>query len=146
MKVSTLAKITASVAAAKGMAQKALAASPNPQWTEYEIQSVDEWIASQGLKIRSFRSHPPAGRAGVEGEEMTARAENSGKLWTSQEDERLRELAVSGANPSEIAAKLNRTEAATKARAYVLRLALGRLRARRAEGEGGNRARCRPEP
>ena len=62
---------------------------------------------------------------------MTARAENSGKLWTSQEDERLRELAVSGGNPSEIAAKLNRTEAATKARAYVLRLALGRLRARR---------------
>jgi hypothetical protein len=51
MKESTLAKITASVAAAKGMAQKALAASPNPQWTEYEIQSVDEWIASQGLKI-----------------------------------------------------------------------------------------------
>ena len=49
MKESTLAKITASVAAAKGMAQKALAASPNPQWTE--IQSVDEWIASQGLKI-----------------------------------------------------------------------------------------------
>ena len=58
---------------------------------------------------------------------MTARPENSGKLWTSQEDERLRELAVSGANPSEIAAKFNRTEA----RAYVLRLALGRLRARR---------------
>jgi hypothetical protein len=51
MKESTLAKITASVAAAKGMAQKALAASPNPQWTEYEIRSVDEWIASQGLKI-----------------------------------------------------------------------------------------------
>ena len=51
MKESTLAKITASVAAAKGMAQKALAASPNPQWTEYKIQSIDEWIASQGLKI-----------------------------------------------------------------------------------------------
>ena len=62
---------------------------------------------------------------------MKVRAENRGKLWTAQEDERLRELAVSGANPSEIAAKLNRTEAATKARAYVLRLARGRLRARR---------------
>jgi hypothetical protein len=45
MKESTLAKITASVSVAKGMAQKALAASPNPQWTEYEMQSVDEWIA-----------------------------------------------------------------------------------------------------
>ena len=51
MKESTLAKITASVAAAKGMAQKALAANPNPQWTEDEIQSIDEWILSHGLKI-----------------------------------------------------------------------------------------------
>jgi hypothetical protein len=47
MKESTLAKITASVAIARGMAQKSLAASPNPQWTEYELQSVDEWIARQ---------------------------------------------------------------------------------------------------
>jgi hypothetical protein len=51
MKESTLAKITASAAAAKAMAQKALAASPNPQWTEYEMQCVDEWIASQGEKL-----------------------------------------------------------------------------------------------
>jgi hypothetical protein len=51
MKESTLAKITASVAIAKGMAQKALAASPNPQWTEYEMQSVDEWIGHQGVKM-----------------------------------------------------------------------------------------------
>jgi len=51
MKESTLAKITASVAVAKGMAQRALAASPNPQWTEYEMQSVDEWIARQGVKL-----------------------------------------------------------------------------------------------
>ena len=51
MKESTLAKITASVAVAKGMAQKALAASPNPQWTEYEMQCIDEWIARQGGKL-----------------------------------------------------------------------------------------------
>jgi len=51
MKESTLAKITASVAAAKGLAQKALAPSPDPQWTEREIQAIDEWIVSQGLKI-----------------------------------------------------------------------------------------------
>lgn len=51
MKESTLAKITASVAAAKGLAQKALAASPNPEWTEYEMQSVDEWIARQDVKL-----------------------------------------------------------------------------------------------
>jgi hypothetical protein len=51
MKESTLSKITASVAVAKGMAQRALAASPNPQWTEYEMRSVDEWIARQGGKM-----------------------------------------------------------------------------------------------
>jgi hypothetical protein len=51
MKESTLSKITASVAVARGMAQRALAASPNPQWTEYEMQSVDEWIARQDVKL-----------------------------------------------------------------------------------------------
>jgi capsid protein len=51
MKESTLAKIAASVQVAKGMAQKALAASPNPQWTEYEMQCIDEWIASQDGKL-----------------------------------------------------------------------------------------------
>jgi hypothetical protein len=51
MKQSTLAKNIASVSVAKGMAQKALAASPNPQWTEYEMQSVDEWIARQDVKL-----------------------------------------------------------------------------------------------
>jgi hypothetical protein len=33
------------------MAQKALAASPNPQWTEDEMQCIDEWIASQDVKL-----------------------------------------------------------------------------------------------
>ena len=51
MKESTLSKITASVAVAKGMAQRALATSPNPQWTEYEMRSVDEWIERQGVKL-----------------------------------------------------------------------------------------------
>jgi hypothetical protein len=31
--------------------EKALAASPNPEWTEYEMQSVDEWIARQDVKL-----------------------------------------------------------------------------------------------
>jgi hypothetical protein len=51
MKESTLSKITAAGALAKGMAQKALAAGPNPQWTEYEMQSIDEWIARQDVKL-----------------------------------------------------------------------------------------------
>lgn len=51
MKESTQAKITAAVAAARGMAQKALAPSPNPEWTEYEMRSIDEWIALQDVKL-----------------------------------------------------------------------------------------------
>jgi hypothetical protein len=50
MKESTLAKITATATAAKRMAQKARA-SPNPQWTEYEMQQVDEWITRQDVKL-----------------------------------------------------------------------------------------------
>jgi hypothetical protein len=51
MKESTLSKITAAATVARGMAQRAMAASPNPQWTEYEMQSVDEWIARQDVKL-----------------------------------------------------------------------------------------------
>jgi hypothetical protein len=51
MKESTLAKITAAATAAKRTAQKALAANPNPEWTEHEMQSIDEWIAQQEVKI-----------------------------------------------------------------------------------------------
>jgi hypothetical protein len=51
MKETTLSKITASVAVARGMAQRALAASPNPQWTEHEMRSIDEWIALQDVKL-----------------------------------------------------------------------------------------------
>jgi len=51
MKESTLAKITASVRVAKGMAERAIAASPNPHWTEYELHMIDEWIACQGEKL-----------------------------------------------------------------------------------------------
>ena len=51
MKESTLAKITAAATAAKRTAQKALAANPNPEWTEHEMQSIDEWIAHQEVRI-----------------------------------------------------------------------------------------------
>jgi DNA-binding NarL/FixJ family response regulator len=43
----------------------------------------------------------------AEGEQMTAMAENSRKPWTA-EDERLRQLVVSGASVGEIAEKLDR--------------------------------------
>jgi hypothetical protein len=62
---------------------------------------------------------------------MTASAENSRKPWTAQEDERLRELAASGATLSEIAQKLDRTVSGAKSRAYILRVTFGRLGAKR---------------
>jgi len=43
--------IPTSVRAARGMTEKVLAASPNPQWTEYELQTIDEWIARQCVKL-----------------------------------------------------------------------------------------------
>ena len=55
MKESTQAKITAAVAAARGLAQQALAASPNPEWTEYEMRSIDEWIALQDVNPEAIR-------------------------------------------------------------------------------------------
>jgi len=51
MKESTLSKITVAGTIAKRMAQKTLAASPNPQWTEYEMQTIDQWIARQDVKL-----------------------------------------------------------------------------------------------
>jgi len=33
------------------MAQKALASCPNPEWTESEMRSIDEWIARQDVKL-----------------------------------------------------------------------------------------------
>jgi Myb-like DNA-binding protein len=62
---------------------------------------------------------------------MTSKAENSGKQWSAEEDDRLRELAALGATPFEIARRLNRSETAIKARAYTLRLGLQRFRVRR---------------
>jgi hypothetical protein len=62
---------------------------------------------------------------------MMAVWDNSGKPWTAQEDERLRELAASGTALAEIAEKLNRTASATKTRAYILRVMLGRFGAKR---------------
>ena len=31
--------------------QKALASCPNPEWTESEMRSIDEWIALQDMKL-----------------------------------------------------------------------------------------------
>jgi hypothetical protein len=55
---------------------------------------------------------------------------NNAKAWTSDEDERLRELVISNVSVIDIAADLGRTVKAVRARAYALRIALGRSRFR----------------
>jgi hypothetical protein len=53
---------------------------------------------------------------------------NNAKTWTSDEDERLRELVISNVSVIDIA--LGRTVKAVRARAHTLRIALGRSRFR----------------
>jgi len=60
-----------------------------------------------------------------------AMAEKTGTVWTSEEDQKLREFVASGADLAEIAKSLDRTPSAAKARAYKLRLLLGRSGVRR---------------
>ncbi|MFK4381513.1 SANT/Myb-like DNA-binding domain-containing protein [Bradyrhizobium sp. USDA 223] len=47
------------------------------------------------------------------------------KRWTAEEHERLKALAEAGGRPDEIAAELNRTEAAVRVRAWQHGIALG---------------------
>jgi hypothetical protein len=60
-----------------------------------------------------------------------ARAENSGKPWTVEEDERLRQLVVSSAPLTEIAERLDRTESSVRARAHFLGVIVRRFGAKR---------------
>ena len=79
----------------------------------------------------------PMGTARVEipknehdsGENHTKKPSNA-KAWTSDENERLRELIISNASVIDIAADLGRTVKAVRARAHALRIALGRSRFR----------------
>jgi hypothetical protein len=53
---------------------------------------------------------------------------NNSRAWTSDEDERLRQLVISNASLSNIAEDLGRTASAARARAHALRIALGHSR------------------
>jgi hypothetical protein len=59
--------------------------------------------------------------------------ENRSSRWTPREDDLLRRMAEASVRPEVIAAKLNRTVHAVKARAYVIGLPLKwfRLKAKR---------------
>lgn len=53
------------------------------------------------------------------------------RLWTEEDDEMLRREVHDGTPLSQIVAKLKRTPAAIRNRAYILRLKLGRAREKR---------------
>jgi hypothetical protein len=63
--------------------------------------------------------------------------ESRGSRWTPQEDDLLRSMAESSARPEIIAANLNRTVHAVKARAYTIGLPLKwfKLKAKKAKGK-----------
>ena len=63
--------------------------------------------------------------------ELMTRAENTGKPWTAEEDERLRQLVVSGAPIDQIAEGLDRTEKSVRSRAYLLGVPLRRFGSKR---------------
>jgi len=65
---------------------------------------------------------------GNEHGETDAKKLNNAKAWTSDEDERLRELTISNVLVFDIAADLGRTVVAVRARAHALRISLGRSR------------------
>ena len=63
-------------------------------------------------------------------EEIATRKINNCKAWTSDEDERLRELVISNASLFDIALELGRTVVAVKAHAHAIGIALRRSRFR----------------
>ncbi len=88
---------------------------PPPQSTEVLLQINRISVRSRGA------SHPPASRARAEGEEMKTAVESR---WTPHEDDRFRTMVEANIGPELIAAKLNRTVHALKARAYTIGLPL----------------------
>ena len=86
MKETTLSKITASVRVAKGMAERALAASPNPQWTEYELQTIDEWIARQGVKLDRAGAIRRLVDLGLKVKDKMTKRSTATLVWTREED------------------------------------------------------------
>jgi DNA-directed RNA polymerase specialized sigma24 family protein len=52
---------------------------------------------------------------------------DSRKVWTTDEDERLRQMVVADCTLADIAIELGRSEKAVKSRVYFLRLSLKRI-------------------
>jgi hypothetical protein len=50
------------------------------------------------------------------------------RLWTSEQDERLQALALSGASVAEMAKQMKRSEEAVRSRAYRLKIVVAKSR------------------
>jgi protoporphyrinogen oxidase len=73
----------------------------------------------------------PPGRAGAEGEveivaTMAMKSKTANKLWTPEEDERLKSLIETSISLNLVAAKLQRSVSAVKNRAHVLKISVKR--------------------
>jgi hypothetical protein len=58
----------------------------------------------------------------------SAMTENDRNIWTPEEDNRLRTLLGAGRSIASVAADLKRSKTAVRARAYVLRISLKRVK------------------
>jgi hypothetical protein len=67
---------------------------------------------------------------------MTMHAKS--KPWTPEDDEALRKEITSGASLLAVSQRLGRTEAAVKARAYILRLSLRTIGVKRRDSSKWN--------
>ena len=99
-----------------------MAASPLPLVFTIEIGGT--WLKNVERSL-AFHGKNTLSRRETDGKKL-----NNAKAWTSDEDERLRELVISNISVIDIAADLGRTVKAVRARAHVLRIALGRSRFR----------------
>ena len=108
-----------------------LALAEEQDWLDGERSPVDPAPAEQKgqpqapslLRLQAFQDQPPAAdRAGAEGKAMTT--ENRNNRWAPEEDDLFRGMAEAGIRPEVIAAKLNRSIQAVRARAYTIGLPL----------------------
>ena len=83
--------------------------------------------APSARPAQPLRSHPPAGRARAEGEEVSQRPAAT-LVWMREEDDQLRGAAVSGESIAAISKRLCRSEKAIWHRARKIGIELPQLR------------------
>jgi hypothetical protein len=75
----------------------------------------------------SPRSHPPPGRDRAQGEEVKPAPRQKGRIWTAEDDDRLKSLIEANLSIDLIAAKMKRTIQGVKYRASTLGISTKRV-------------------